>query len=76
MNGNCKGCLRLTADKAKCKYTKVGVEYLPDCPCQTCLIKLVCGNPCDDFAEAHITAIKYTRIMIWEPVNLKECKIL
>ena len=75
MNDNCRGCLRLTTDKVECRYTKFGVEYLPNCPCQTCLIKLVCGNTCDDFAEAH-TCYKYAKIMLWDSINLKEYKIL
>ena len=59
MNYNCRGCLSLMSNRSECSFTRVGIESFPNCPCQTCLIKTVCGVTCDDFIKVHHFAIQY-----------------
>lgn len=39
--GNCKGCIGCSG-----KYNGDGY-----CPCTSCLIKMVCGNECEQYGE-------------------------
>jgi hypothetical protein len=50
---NCKGCEFLMIIPIECLLTRIGIESIPDCPCQTCLIKIVCKDPCDDLIKAY-----------------------
>ena len=43
MNLECKGC------KAKYKPCVLSDNIPDDCPCQTCLVKVMCGGTCDEF---------------------------
>ena len=49
INNNCRGCVNLSGNGVECFYTKVGIPAFSNCPCQICLIKLLCHTLCDDF---------------------------
>lgn len=70
MNENCRGCTSLMTNKSECLYTKIDVEALPDCPCQSCLVKIVCQGVCDDFMKAYNF---HHHSSVWE---IKESKVL
>jgi hypothetical protein len=43
----------ISPDIMKCSYiySRKGLDAIPNCPCQTCLIKTVCYSGCDEFAD-------------------------
>lgn len=44
---DCKGCLGLAPDQIeKCNLWSL----IRACPCQTCLVKVMCDDDCDEFA--------------------------
>ena len=51
INKNCRGCGFLMYNKLECLLTKSGIVEIPNCPCQECLIMIVCGNVCEKFYE-------------------------
>jgi hypothetical protein len=53
MLSNCKGCLSLLYSKRECCFTLVGVEAIPNCPCQECLVKTMCRTICEEFVKVH-----------------------
>ena len=70
MNENCRGCKSLMRNKTECLFTMVGIESIPDCPCQTCLIRTVCEDPCDDLSKAHkLIGIPKSRYRSCDRVN-------
>ena len=50
---NCEGCSSLKVGMNKRHYVCVSVDrgILDSCPCQECLIMIVCGNVCEKFYE-------------------------
>jgi hypothetical protein len=54
---NCDGCpnrmdrMEVFSGRPECCFTKSGILSLENCLCETCLIKPVCNDFCDDFIE-------------------------
>lgn len=51
MKNECEGCIAYYSEEKKC--CRLGVipcisESL-QCPCRTCIIKVICDNTCEDF---------------------------
>jgi len=49
----CKGCMTYNIDNTPCPSIK-NVHYIPDtllCPCSTCILKVICVEPCEDFMD-------------------------
>ena len=44
----CKGCLIFEAE-GECHMTQHNMQE--QCPCVDCLIKVMCGDPCDDMED-------------------------
>ena len=59
---NCKNCtslitMKITEENEKilrreCALTFHGFAVLPNCPCQKCMIKIVCHERCDELQHA------------------------
>lgn len=49
----CKGCgLRIQfGHKKVCKLTPMDMDYIKDCPCKICLIKMSCSAMCKNFTK-------------------------
>lgn len=45
--GDCKGC----HTKRECDATLTHDQMRPDCPCNICLIKVVCNDSCDEYGN-------------------------
>jgi len=67
---NCKGCSHQMKVRPECCFTKSGILSLENCLCETCLIKTVCSDVCDDFKE---TIQKDINFYCYEPQYIKEC---
>jgi hypothetical protein len=35
----------------ECQYTPVGVKAMEECPCKTCLLKILCQEKCQTFYD-------------------------
>jgi len=46
----CKGCMEFM-DHTLCVGSKIVDGITVTCPCQTCLIKMVCKKGCEEFKE-------------------------
>jgi hypothetical protein len=48
---NCKGCSSLTTNAKKKLFVcfNIDTDAIDSCPCQTCLIKSMCSQVCDDY---------------------------
>lgn len=56
MDKQCEGCLALYIHKVltdvnECRYTKLKVGSIPDCPCKECILKIVCIKDCEAFID-------------------------
>lgn len=52
----CDGCLTYVPDKgSSCKFS--GYNYDGKCPCTNCIIKMMCGEPCNDYANFRIEGL-------------------
>ena len=54
----CKGCLMITSCTILATKIGIGTKHaldvvaeLHNCPCNQCLVKSMCLNPCDEYAE-------------------------
>lgn len=56
MNLECKGC------KARYEECLLSDNIPDDCPCQRCLVKVMCMGICDEFTDYHIA---------WKGIYLK-----
>lgn len=50
-NENCKGCSSLTVDMKRKLQVCVNIDtgLIDNCPCQSCLVKAVCHQVCDEY---------------------------
>ena len=53
MDEPCKGCLIYTGNPTDpdVEICKGYLEKDMNCPCRYCLLKMMCGNPCESFKE-------------------------
>ena len=55
MDKGCKGCYSYTYNEiigASCSYGLIkNIPNIDKCPCQTCLVKVVCVRLCNEFKE-------------------------
>lgn len=56
---NCKNCKAFITMEStngiirrECAFTFNGLVVLPNCPCQECMINIVCHERCDDLQHA------------------------
>lgn len=48
---SCKGCVSLTKSITDAEQTGFVFPRPTHCVCQTCLIKPICNDPCEDFCK-------------------------
>jgi len=71
----CKGCFSLKVGMNKKHYVCVSVDrgVLDSCPCQSCLIKAVCNEFCDDYMDLWHQDLKtYTRSIVFFKTGSKD----
>jgi len=76
----CKGCKGLVplingGNTMQCMFSRTHPNNLmiPNCPCQSCLIKAVCNEFCDDYMDLWHQDLKtYTRSIVFFKTGSKD----
>jgi hypothetical protein len=58
-NGSCRGCCLFEPDEDQC--SEFG-DIIEDCPCKTCLIKMICSIHCEKIDPIYIKLIEAEKV--------------